>query len=259
METARRDFRAEVAVGNAVETVAADRREAEQLRREVAVERVGRAGQRAGAERTDVHALCGVLQAADVPQEHLGVRHQVVAEGDRLRALQVRVAGHDRVGVFLRLVAEDADQLFELADEARARFAERQADVERDLIVPAARRVQPLARVADARGQLALDKGVDVLGVGVDRERAALDVCGDLFELRADLVALALRDDAAGAEHRRVRDAALDVLFIHPAVDRNRRIEIVCLRVRLLLEAPFPQLHGWLFTLSAPARPAPAR
>ena len=239
----RGDLRAEIAVRHAVQAVAADRREAEQLRREITVERIGCAGERAGAERTDVHALHGVLHAADVPQEHLGIRHQVVPEGDRLRALQMRVAGHDRVGVFLRLVAEDGNQLLELADEARAFPAQRQADIERDLIVAAARRVQALARVADAGGQLALDEGVNILRVRVDMQRAAFNIRSNFFKLRADFVALALRDDAAGAKHRRVRDAALNILFDHPAVHRNRRIEIVRFRIRLLLEAPFPQLH----------------
>ena len=45
------------AVGNAVEAVAAHAGEAEQLRRQITVERVRRSGQSAGAERANVHTL----------------------------------------------------------------------------------------------------------------------------------------------------------------------------------------------------------
>ena len=57
------------------------------------------AGERARAERRLVGALRGIGDAAAIALEHRVVREQVMREPHRLRALQVRVAGHQRVDV----------------------------------------------------------------------------------------------------------------------------------------------------------------
>ncbi len=91
---------AEIAVGHAIQTVGAGSRKAQLFSRELAIQRVGGAGQSAGTQRAlGVHAGGGVLQAAQVAQQHPGVSHQRVAKGDRLGALQVGIAGHDGGGV----------------------------------------------------------------------------------------------------------------------------------------------------------------
>ena len=84
----------EVAVGDGVERVVERAREAE-LRRPSTAGSSGRLepGQRARAERALVGRGVGRAQPLGVALEHPGVRGQVVAEQDRLRALQVRVAG----------------------------------------------------------------------------------------------------------------------------------------------------------------------
>ena len=66
------------------------------------IERQARAGQRAGAERALVGGGIRRAQALGVALEHPRVRGQVVAEQDRLRALQVRVAGHHQALVGAR-------------------------------------------------------------------------------------------------------------------------------------------------------------
>lgn len=97
-----------------------------------------------------------------------------------------------------------------------------------------------LPGVADARRQLALDKRVNIFGIGVNVQSARLDVLFDFLKLRADLFAFAFVDDSRRAEHCGMRNAALNVLFVHAAVNRNRRVKVVRLRVCLLLEAAFP-------------------
>ena len=253
----RGDLRAEVAVGHAVEAVAAHLREAEQLCGEVTVQRIGGAGQCAGAKRTYIHTLHGVFQAADVSEEHLGIRQQMMTEGDGLCALQMGVAGHHGVGVFLRLIAQHVKQLLDLLNERSTFLAQRQAHIERNLIVAAAGGVQALAGVADAGGQFALHKGVDVFGVRVDEQGAACDIGFDLLETGADLLALALFDDAGFAQHGGVGNAALDILLIHPAVHGDGGVEIIGFRVQRFLEAAFPQFHivrPFLRQLISPAR-----
>ena len=54
-----------------------------------------------------------------VAREHRVVREQVMAERDRLRDLQMREAGHDRVGVLLREIDERAAQRDAAARSAR--------------------------------------------------------------------------------------------------------------------------------------------
>src|SRR5699024_11435380 len=61
-----------------------------------------------------------------------------------------------------------------------------QADVQGDLVVAAAAGVQPLARVADAGGEGLLNKGMDILGGGVDLQRAGMQVGQDALETLVD-------------------------------------------------------------------------
>ena len=91
----RQEFQREIAVGHAVERVARRLAEAERLGRHVAVDRKAGAGQRCRTERRFVHALDRVADARKVAAEHLDIGHAVMAEGDRLRRLQVGEARHD--------------------------------------------------------------------------------------------------------------------------------------------------------------------
>ena len=57
-----------------------------------------------------IHPPHRILEAPDVPQEHLGVGHQMMPKGNRLGALQVRVARHHGGGIGLRLITKHTDQ-----------------------------------------------------------------------------------------------------------------------------------------------------
>ena len=63
----------------------------------------GRSGtrcRRAPPRRAGIRsAACGIGEAAAVARQHLDIGEQMMAEGHRLRALQMREAGHDRVGI----------------------------------------------------------------------------------------------------------------------------------------------------------------
>jgi hypothetical protein len=65
----------------------------------VPVDRKGRAGQRRRAQRIFVHPLPGIGEAAAVAREHLDIGQHVMAEGDRLRGLQMGEARHDGCGM----------------------------------------------------------------------------------------------------------------------------------------------------------------
>ena len=61
-----------------------------------------------------VHAGGGILKTLQVPQQHGGVGHERMAEGDGLGALQVGIAGHDGGGVLAGLPADDLDELHDV-------------------------------------------------------------------------------------------------------------------------------------------------
>ena len=91
----------EVAVGHGVQRVFRHRLEAEEFGGIGAVDGKARAGQGGGAERQHVDAPAAVTQARRVAHEHLEPGEQVVAEGDRLRDLQMGESGHQGLGLAL--------------------------------------------------------------------------------------------------------------------------------------------------------------
>ena len=92
----------EVTIAHGVERVLEARREAEVLGDAVGVEGERGPGERASAERGDVHPHEGVEHPVKVPGERPGVGEEMVREEHRLRALQVRVARQVQVARLAR-------------------------------------------------------------------------------------------------------------------------------------------------------------
>ena len=234
---------AEVTVRHAVKAVGAGRRKAQLLGGELTVQRVGRTGQSAGAQRTlGVHPGGGVLEALQIAQQHPCIGHQGVAEGDGLGALQVGVTGHDGGGVLGGLPADDLDQLHDVSLQGVAVVPQSQADVQRHLVVPAAAGVQAFAGVADAGGEGLLHEGMDVLGVGVDGEGAGGQVIRDGGQTAQNILAVLLRDDALLCQHGGVDAAAAHILRDHPLVEADGRVEVVDTGIDRLGETALPKL-----------------
>jgi hypothetical protein len=218
---------AEVPVGDAVQAVARNIGKAQRGRFHVPVGVVGGARQRAAADGRGVHALRGVGQPPDVPEEHHGVGHQVVAEGDGLGPLQMGVARHDDGLVLLRLFARTDRSALSSSDGLPRLPPQVHPQVERHLIVAAAGRVQHLALVADAGGEHALHEHVYVLAVGVELKRAGGKVVQYPLQPVDDVLRRGLRDDAFGAQHGGVGHGARDILRVHAAVEADGGVEIV--------------------------------
>ena len=236
-----------IAVGDGIERVGDRAREAQELRGAGAVERVGRAGERRGAERVGVGGRTCRDQARMVAHEHPEVREQVVGEKHRLGVLEVRVAGHHDVEVLLGSVEQDAAQRHVAGDQVVAEVLGEQADVGGDLVVAGAARVEARAGGADVAREGALDGHVDVLVVDVPDEGAVRDLAGDALEARIDGGLVVGRDDALLGEHARVGAAARDVLGGHGPVDLEARAELLRERVHALLEPTAPQRHAGSF------------
>ncbi len=159
------EFDGKVAIRHRIERVLADRLEAQLLSGERAVDRVTGARERRRAQRQAVDAAPAVGHAFGVAREHFEVGEQVVAEGDRLRHLQVGETGHHRVGVALGQIQQRSLAGAQAGADAVDGVAQIEAHVGRHLVVAAASRVQALAGVADFRGERGFDVEVDVFPV----------------------------------------------------------------------------------------------
>ena len=151
----------------------------------------------------------------------------MMGKADRLGALQVRVPGNDRVDVLLGLVRDDRKQRTQLFDQLARLVAQIHPHVECDLVVSAARRVQPLPDVADALGQHLLDEHMDIFRIFVDGKLAAVKVVQDPLQRFDHRIGVFLRYDRTGREHGGVRHGTRDILPVHAAVHRDGGIEII--------------------------------
>ena len=104
-------FQQKIPIGHAVQAVLRNLRKAKQLRHPLPVEGICGAGQRAGTQRHHIRGAIGRLKPRAVTQEHLEVSHHMVGQGNGLRLLQVRVAGHDGMQVVLGNVQQGLQQV----------------------------------------------------------------------------------------------------------------------------------------------------
>ena len=222
-----KDLEGEVAVAHRVEAVDARCVEAQRRGRHLAVDVVRCARQRGTAQRRDVVAAAAVDETLDVAFEHGSIRQHVVAEVDRLGVLQVRHARDQRFGVLLRDVDDHFRHLFEQLGDLEVLAKDVTAEVDRHLVVAAARRVQLAARFADDRRQAVLDRHVQVFVADLTLELARLDLLEYLRHAVLDGFELFGRKNALLFEHRRMRQRALDVLAVEAAVEHNRRVEFI--------------------------------
>jgi hypothetical protein len=103
----------------------------------------------------------------------------MMPERHRLGGLHMREARHRVGGEGGGAAGQHAHQVADLGDHRVRRIAHPQAEIGRHLVVAAARRVQPLAGLADALGQPRLDVHVDIFQPGVEDEVAGRDLLSD--------------------------------------------------------------------------------
>ena len=167
----------------------------------------------------------------------------MVRQAHRLGPLAVRVPRQQGVEVGLGLREQRLSQRAQAGDLPEGVLAQVQQRVGDDLVVAAARRVQPPARVAGDLGEAPLDGGVDVLVGLAEGERAGSELLRDLGEARVDRRGVGRGDDAAGAEHAGVGARGGHVLGPQAPVDRQRRVEPVECLGRAGAEAAAPEAH----------------
>jgi hypothetical protein len=216
----------EIAVTHRVQTVFAHARKAQFAREEFAInaERVAR--ERACAQRQNRNARYAIVQARAITREHPKVRQQPVREQNRLRALQVRVTGHQHVEVLLSLFDECRLEIGELRLETRDRIEDEEARVGSHLIVAAAPGVQLARDRADEFTQAAFDGGVDVFVTRLRGECAECEFLFDLCQTFQQRVAFGLADEIGARERTRVRATTANVHLVQSPVEAKRRVEV---------------------------------
>ena len=101
---------------------------------------------------------------------------------------------------------------------------------------------QALAGIADAGGEGLLHKGVHILGIGVNLQRAAVQIVQNGLQALVDIVHILLGDDALLAQHSRVYHAAVDILFDHPRIKADGRVKVVHAAVHRFAGTSLPKL-----------------
>ena len=123
-----------------------------------------------------------------------------MAEGDRLRRLQMGEARHDHAPrCRARGSASARCNSSDLPKERVDRVAHPEAEIDRDLVVARARGVQAPGRRADDLGEPAFDIHMDVLERALERERPRLDFAFDLGKTAGDRLGVGGFDDARAA------------------------------------------------------------
>ena len=236
----------EVAVRDRVETVARRLSEAQRFGGHVAIEIEAGACKRGGSQRAFVHPALRIGEARTIAHQHLEIGEQMVTERNGLRGLQMREAGHDAVGMFFGARHESAEHCIDPRDRALVGGAHPHAEIGRDLVVAAARGVQPSGHRADDFGQSRFHGHVDVFEVPVLGYAVALVFGGDLLQTAVDGVGVLLRDDTLPCQHRHMRATARDILAPQHLVERDGGVDFAHDRARSLGEPSAPHAVGVL-------------
>ncbi len=216
-------FDGEVAVGHGVERVLAHRLETELVGNKLAVDRIAGAGQRGRAQRQPVDAATAVGHALGVARQHFEVGQQVVAEGDRLRHLQMGKAGHHGVGMLLGQIDQRSLAGLEAGHDAVDGVAQVEADIGRHLVVARATGVQALAGVADFGGERGFDVEMDIFLVQRPGELPGANLGQQFGHAAPDRLQIVLGQHTDVVQHGGVRQRTLNIEPGQPIIEGNRR------------------------------------
>src|SRR4029079_4558759 len=202
-----------------------------------------RTGERTGAERALGRGLRGRGEPRTVAVEHLDPREKVVAERDRLRALEVGVPRHDALRLGLGEREHDESEGVDRLTRLRAGIEDVHAERRGHLIVARPAGVDLAADVAEET----LDRRVHVL-VGLE---VGVRILSDLRKSRLDLLELLAVQAPCSRESTGVLGGRLTVVRQELRVVDAQEAPHV--GVKGTLAAPGPGGHTWILALSRAA------
>ncbi len=141
------------------------------------------------------------MQTIAVTRQHLDIGQKMVAEGDGLRHLKMGKARHGVGGMLQRARGERAHERRDLTADAVNGVAYPEAEIGRHLIIARARRVQPLAGLADALGKARFDIHVNIFKVLREGEIPGLDIAGDPMQPVTDFLLFGFGQQSDACQH----------------------------------------------------------
>ena len=214
----KKDFHDVIPVGNRIHGVFCNCVKTQFHGNSVAVQADGGTGDGSGTERGDVQAPAAVLEAVRIPVQHFHVSQQVMAHGDGLGALQVSIARHHGIRVFLRLHDQRTLQMAHFSQNFIDFRPAVKPRVRSYLVIAGACGMQLGARSADAPGEFAFNVHVHVLQFPAPREVACFNVFQDVFQAGFNGVEFFLRKQASLELGPRMGDGSGNVLAEKPPV-----------------------------------------
>ncbi len=212
--------------GNAVDRVLAQAREAEQLAHALAVDRHARARHRAASERALVGRLVRRQQPPRVALDVVVHRQQVMPQRRRLGVQQVRVAGHDGLGLGVGAIEQRASHAQRAVEHTEDRVAHDQAV---QGLGPGAAEVEVsdgALAAGHAPHESALHVQVEVLDRRVEWPHGVGPFAFDLIQPAQDRCRRVAADDLAFGQHRQPRSVGVDErIEVVPAVELEDRLE----------------------------------
>ena len=242
-------FHTEIPIRNAVQTVHANAVKAKMLRFIPPVNGIGGSGQGAAADGRLIHPFSAVLQPTQIPQQHHGVSHEMMTEGDGLRPLQVGIAGHDSIRVGFRLIRHGRSQLLDQIGYFFDFVPQIQTDVQRHLIISAPGGVEFFPHIAYPLRQHLLNEHVDILAVRINGQRSAFQVAENLCQPVRQDFRFPGSDNPLCRQHGRMGHAARDILTVHSAVKADGGVEIIRQFFRDTVGSSGPHLCHAAFSL----------
>lgn len=172
----------------------------------------------------------------------LNVRQIVMGRQNRLRSLEVRVAGQDHAA--MPLGGRDQSPLD--FPQLRIDFADRVADphfqIGHDLIVAAAARMQFSADIAEPFDEILFDVRMNVFEFERKCESSRVDFRTDFIQSRRNLFGFSRGNQPDFRQHPCVSLARNDVVAVEPLVERNRFGESFDAIIRAAFEPTTPRL-----------------
>ncbi len=160
----------------------------------------------------------------------------MVAEVDRLGALQVGVAGHRPVAVRFGLLQQPGHRRARQIDRAQRVRLDDHRHVGRDLVVARAAGVQLAGERADLLAEQALDRHVDVLVGVLELEAVGADPLAHPVEPGDDSLQLPVVEDADLAQRPGVRLRLVEVVGGERPVELERAVEAPEARIGVFSE-----------------------
>ena len=99
--------------------------------------------------------------------------------------------------------------------------------IERHLVITAASRMQTAACLTDRVRQTLLDIHMDIFKIHREIKAARVNLLQDILQPLDDCLFILIRDDPAFGEHRRMGDAAGDILMVHPLIEAYGGLELI--------------------------------